>query len=255
MIQGQIDLRSISRQLAWLASDFGEENKDGIIRWGVATARRLAIDTQAFGEGTGPRAVQENAIMKDAHKAVIVVNGSQAQRKLMKHRLTFLRIGGQGVTFSASQNITTAAGVNAFLDSNRGGRGNRVRAVPVANRILTTQKVFRSAMIVRKRRAGKAKGAWIGAGKALARFAKRGKRINIGKNFLSYAHKFSSGGSATFRPSMWSPVGTISSHVPQAGDRYVIPSADLAQAAQHSAHKVIAEYTEMMNRRRNRRRR
>jgi hypothetical protein len=252
MIELSIDQRALTAQIVHMTSLFGDANQTGVARWGVATARRLAVETQAFGSGQEARISQEKAIFKDAHKNIMIVRGDLA-RRVMKKKLPFFMHGGQRIMIQPYQNVTTAAGVNLFLDASRGGRKQHVIEKPATSWIVTTDAVFKSAMKARIKRAGKAKGGWIGAGKQIGEAFPRSKRITIGKNFLSYAHKHSNLGSATATASTWEPVGILNNHARHAGNSNVIKSGAMQSAVHDGGVMMIREYERRLQGRLNRR--
>jgi hypothetical protein len=226
-----------------MAKDFGESNEAAIARWGVATCRDLVQRTQAWGDGTAAKKKQENAILKDANRAVYSISrNNKLVRRIKQRSLTGLVIDGELALFTPSRNLTTPQEVNDFIDLNRTTRKGRVPRLNSQSKGITPATVFNQALKIRKKRSGIAKGGWIGAGIAIGKKQRKGSRITIGKNFANYAHKFQSGGTASMTRSVWNPVGKITNNVAYVSTEHVLKASDSRKAINEGGKLTIKWY-------------
>ena len=262
MISADIDLKELERDLLKMAADFGEANETGIARWGVAVARRLIGSTQPVADakdnpsGKTSRQKQEGAMKTDYHRVCIVLNDPQFTRRIMRKQLTGIKLKGIDWKFSPQQNITTPQGLNDWLELNRSGpRARPPKAgLPNGRMCVTTERVMKAALRIRKIRAGKAKGGWIGAGIGIARFQRMGSRITIGKNVANYAHKHSRGGLGTVNRSTWTPEGTLKNMFGHVSNEQVLKKSDIDKAIIDAGRNTITWYEKAMQGRLNKRR-
>ena len=267
MISADVDLKELERDLLKVAADFGEANETGIARWGVAVARRLIVNTQAWedkkpsgeegnGSGKTSRQKQEGAMKTDFYRVCIILGEAQFTRRIMRKQLTGITLKGINWKFSPQQNITTPQGLNDWLELNRTSRNARPpkRGLPNGVMCVTTKKVMKDALKIRKIRAGKAKGGWIGAGIGIGKFQRTGSRITIGKNVANYAHKHSRGGSGTVNRSTWTPEGTMINAFRHASSERVLKKSDIDKAIIDAGRNTITWYEKNMQGRLNKRR-
>jgi len=254
MISSQINERELARQINRLAADFGENNEAAIARWGVATCRRLIIANQSWGDGKDAKKKQENAILKDANRAVYSISRNNSiVRKIKQRSLTGLVINGEQATFTPDRNLTTPEEVNAFIQSQRNTKG-RVKRLNSQSKGIAPATVFNAAVKIRQKRAGVAKGGWIGAGIEIGKKQRTGSRITIGKNVAGYAHKYKSGGNATMRRSVWQPEGAVINNVPYVSTEHVLKASDSQKAINDGGRLTIKWYERAMESRMRRRR-
>lgn len=249
MIGAHVDMKKLESDLKWMAAQFGECNETGIARWGVATCRRLAKETQVWGDGKEARIKQEKAIEKDAHRVAIVVSKPKFTKLIRAKKMTGITVNGVTYLFRPHQNITTEQHLNEWMELNRTGRDARPpkRGLPPGMMCVTTQQVYNAAMRKRKKRAGKAKGGWIGAGKGIGRFQRTGSRITIGKNVASYAHKWDMGGHASMVKAIWTPAGTMVNTYRHAGNDLVLRESQITESIADAAKNMITWYEKAMN--------
>jgi hypothetical protein len=179
MITAEVDMAKLQRSLRSAAKGFGESSKQAVIRWGVQTAREMAVETQVWGKSK-TKGKQEGAMLADAFKVLAVIDGKRF-RKSAKRR---------------KRELVTVEEINAWIDENQNPATGRTRKLPIEERKEVTEANFKKAMRARFKRAGMAKGGWLGAGQEIARAQTGQGRINIGRNFLGYAQKHSKFGSA-----------------------------------------------------------
>jgi hypothetical protein len=247
MIKGEVDLYELERSLKKTADAFGDSNQTAIARWGVATCRRLVKETQAWGDNSKAKKKQENAILKDANRAIYAVSKPIVVKHLQSGKMSGLVINGELIIFRPNQLLKTAQDVNDWIDMHRTSRKGRVPNMNNNLKGIAAESTLRAALRERNKRAGKAKGAWIGAAQDIAKGQKEGSRITIGKNVASYAHKFSGGGSARITKSSWSPVGILTNNVPYVSNPHVLKKSAMQEALQDGAEKTLKWYKKAMN--------
>jgi hypothetical protein len=256
VITAAVDLKELERDLVKTAAMFGEANETGIARWGVAICRRLVTETQVWGDGKAARLKHEGAMIRDARRVAIVVKYPEYTVRVESKRLTGLRIKGKIWKFRPEQNLTTAQGLNDWIELNRTSRTARPpkKGLPEGVICITTGKVVTQAMKQRFKRIGKAKGGWIGAGQGIGKFQKKGSRLTIGKNVASFAHKHKSGGTASMKRDTWNPEGKITNSIKHASDPHVLRQGQAEEAVIDAAKNTIAWYKNAIQGRLNRKR-
>lgn len=256
MITADVDLKELANSLAWASAQFGECNETGIARWGVATDRRLIKETQVWGDGKQAKTTHENAMIRDVKRVAIIVQDPKLVRRVMKKSLTGLSANGKQWNFTPQQNLTTARGLNDWIDLHRSKKSGRPPKAGLKPGVMciTTGKVAIASMRERFKRIGKAKGGWVGAGQAIGAHQKTGSRITIGKNVAGYAHKWKSGGSASMKRDVWSPEGTMINHVKHSNDPHVLKPGEVEKAIADAARNTIKWYKKALNGRLNRKR-
>ena len=254
MISAHVDMKELTDSLTWAAAQFGECNEAGIARWGVATCRRIIKETQVWGDGKEAKATHENAMIRDVKRVAVVVQDPKLARRVTRKNLTGLSIRGEQWKFTPQQNLTTAKGLNDWIDLHRSKKSGRPPKSGLKNgrKAVTTGKVVISAMNQRFKRIGKAKGGWIGAGQAIGAHQKKGSRITIGKNVAGYAHKWKSGGSSSMKRDVWSPEGTMVNNVKHADDPHVLRPGQAEKAVADAARNTITWYEKTLQGRLNR---
>jgi len=131
----------------------------------------LAFVTQPFGNG-GTKKKQQDAIKAGMNAVCRPVDAR-----------TFKRSSG---------GLNSPEEIDQWVDEHRGRNGHA--RLGGDRKAICRKADFNKALRARKTRAGMAKGSWIGAGQRLARRQRGAKRINIGKNFLSWTHRHANKG-------------------------------------------------------------
>lgn len=240
-------MKELERSLLKTAATFGEANETGIARWGVAVCRRLVTVTQAWGDGKDAKKKQENAMMKDANRAVFAVSKPNVVRMLQTGKMSGLIINGEFVKFDRHQLLRDAQAINDWIDLHRTDRKGRVPRLKPSLKGVCAESHLKAAMRIRYKRAGKAKGGWVGAGQEIARFQKKGSRITIGKNHASYSHKWKGGGRAVMRKDVWSPEGELINAYKHASNEHVLKKSDMDKAIADAARNTITWYEKALN--------
>jgi len=246
MITTNIDTKGLQRQIMSMAKDFGESNEAAICRWGVATCRSLVKGTQAWGDDKDAKTKQEDAIKKDANRAVYSVSKAAYVNGVARGKLSGLVINGQLVTFTPDRILKTPEEVNAFIDRKQTSKRNRVPTMKRNEKGITSSAAMTKALRIRYKNSGKAKGAWIGAGLAIGAKQRKGSRLTIGKNVAGYAHKFKSGGSAQLIASQWNPIGKITNNISYVSTDYVLKKSDAIDAINTGGRMTVKWYESAM---------
>ena len=248
MIRADIDTKTIARQLKDIAGQFGDTNEAAIARWGVSVCRDLTMRTQAWGDDTKAKQKQADAIRKDANRAVYSVTKAAYVNGVQSGKLSGLVVNGELVKFTPDRILKTPQEVVDFINLNRTNRKNRVPTMKRDMKAIASAPNVNKAIAIKLRNAGKAKGGWIGAGKAIGAKQRKGSRITIGKGVAGYAHKFSSGGTAQLIRSVWNPIGKLINKVPYVATDYVLKKSDAQEAINQGGRMALKEYEKMMER-------
>jgi len=246
MLRASIDTLGIARQLKKIAGDFGDTNEAAIARWGVSVCRDLTKRTQAWGDDAKAKQKQIDAIRKDANRAVYSVTKQTYVNGVQSGKLSGLVVNGELVTFTPDRILKTPQEVVDFIDLNRTNRKNRVPTMKRNMKAIASAPNVNKAVTIKAKRAGKAKGGWIGAGKTIGAKQRKGSRITIGKGVAGYAHKFSSGGTAQLIRSTWNPIGKLINNVPYVGTDYVLKKSDAQDAINQGGRMTIKWYESAM---------
>jgi len=221
MVHAKIDEKQLLRSLRRAGKAFGDTSAQATIRWGVMTARELAKQTQAWGEGGKPEQKQRGAIFKDALNVVTV---TESVRRL------------------SSRTLADPQAVVDWIEINRTRRGARTAKLPDSEKRFCSPAVFAGAIKIKMTHAGMAKGGWIGAGNALGRHQSGSGRISIGSGFLPYAQKHADMGSAVAARSGFSPVSQLRNKSRHSSAKTVLSDAKAKSATMWGLRKTIKWY-------------
>ena len=247
MLRASIDTISIARQLKRISGQFGDGNESAIARWGVAVCRDLVKRTQAWGNDTKAKQKQQGAIRKDVNRAVYSVTKEAYVNGVASGKLAGLVIDGELIRFTPDRILKTPEEVVDFIDLNRTNRKNRVPTMKRNMKAIASAGNVNKAIAIKLRNAGKAKGGWIGAGKAIGAKQRKGSKITIGKGIAGYAHKFASGGSATLTRSTWNPIGKLINKVPYVSTDYVLKKSDAQESINQGGRMTLKWYQNAMS--------
>jgi len=220
VIKATVDMVKLARSLKGAAKAFGDSTSQALVRWSVRTCAELAVETQVYGK-TKTRGKQEGAILWDAVNVIMV------------------RPDGERI--SQSRLLSSESEITEWINSQRGTKG-RTRPLPKESKREAHQRTFNRAMRAAYKRAGIAKGGWIGAGQQIARRQKGQDRINIGKNFLGYTHKHGSRGAARLSLIPFRPISFITNKARHVAKRYVLNPAAFRSAAMRSLRTTTTWY-------------
>lgn len=191
-----IDSRVDARKTRQWARKFGDTSNDALVRVSVIAAREAAVNTQVKGKS---KKKQVDAIIMGTRLNIVPVN-ARSFNKVAKSRRPSFKMSGRYVSLGQDQILRSASDVESFVERSRGKNG-RVQKLPPEKRAVAKQSDLTKALVQRKKRAGQAKGSWLGAGIRASRFTK-GRGEKIGKNFIAWAQKHKNLGTAKFRRRM-----------------------------------------------------
>jgi hypothetical protein len=182
----------------------------------------------------------------DISRAVFQVDNQPIINRIEKGKLSGLTIKGELVTFTPDRILKSPQAIVDFVDINRTNRKGRVPTLNRQVKGIASKPNIKKAVAMKVKRAGIAKGGWIGAGKAIGAKQRKGSRITIGKDVAQYAHKLKSGGTATMKRDTWNPIGKIINNVPYVSTDYVLKKSDAADAINEGGRFAIKEYEKAM---------
>ena len=227
MIKAEFDIPKLQRSLKSAAKNFGESSKQAVVRWGIQTAREMAVETQAWGKSK-TKGIQEGAIFADALNVFLVIDARNpvAQKRKAQRK----------------KELVTPEDINAWIEINRTRRRGRTAVLPVEEKKEVTSSNLLKALKVRNAKAGMAKGGWLGAGMDIAKAQTGQGRINIGKNFLGYAQKHKARGSSRKPMNPWKPVGILINSSSHSASKHVTRPEAYQKAIGFGLRKTIQWY-------------
>ena len=236
MITAKFDMPKLERSVKKYAKFLGETTAQAVIRWSIQACREMARETQVWGQA-GTRKKQLGSIEKGILTTVLVVESLRSVGRTY-------RATNQGKVYHvpADKVLADASAVNQWVESHRTGSHGYTRKLPVEERRVCTQQVFKAAMKQRAMSAGMAKGGWIGAGNDIAKKQKGAEKMTIGVNFLKYAQKHSGFGSSIAPQSGFFPKSKLTNKVRHSGDRHVLAGGAFEKASAFGLKKTIAWY-------------
>jgi hypothetical protein len=247
-MKGEIDMKKFERDLQKFSKQFGDTSAQAVTRWGVQVARELAKDTFARGLKKGSRGAeergisaqkqQEGAMWIDAKNVILVVDRVSRTAK-------GYNVENQGKKYyvTASKFIGDAASLKSWVEQHRRGRRRRTRKIPVESKKICTKATFKKYMQEKKRRSGIAKGAWVNAGRDLAKAQTGLNRVTISPSYLAYAQKSSKGaGKGTAAKSGFSPSATLINPIKYSGESDILSKKDIDSSIQWGLRKTLTWY-------------
>ena len=242
MISGKIDMVGLQASIKRYSHAFGETNAQAVVRWSVQTCRELAKDTESMGKTAKAKKVQKGAMIKDAYNVLIV--GRRLRRKGAGFRVSTDRS-----TFYASTDkvLQSPSQVNHWIRKHRTRKHKRTVELHPAQRKICSRAVFNKALAIRVKKAGMAKGAWLGAGMRIARKQKGQDRINIGQGYLAYAQRHAKHGKAIHPKAGFKPFAEIINKIAHSGDGYVLSSRKANSAIAWGLKNSISFYRRAIN--------
>jgi len=227
----------LEKSLKRFSKEFGETSAQAVIRWSVQVAREVTFETQPFG-AKQVRKRQYNAMLADAYKVLIVAD------KLTRSGSGWTVTTTQGKHFHATGDrfLGNATAVNLWIEKHRVGRGKRPRKLATEDKRVCTLKVLKQALTVRMKNAGIAKGGFIGAGQDIAKAQTGEGKIQIGRNFLSYAQKHSAFGSCVKPANGFSPKAKLTNRAAHTSTDYVIKASAMNKAIRFGLSKTVKWY-------------
>lgn len=186
-LTGRIDPKSFKE----FRRKFGESSKAGLLRVAVFAAREAAAMTRP--PGTGRK--QIIGAIEAGARAVCSPVKPKTFKQILKTGTTRRGRGGRFFKLPASKILKGSHEISKFIDRQRGSDGRTIE-LSLEQKAACKKTDYTKALAARKRRAGRAKGAWLGAGIAVSRI---GGGERIGKGFMKWAQKHKEEGTARFR--------------------------------------------------------
>lgn len=225
MLKVDVDMAQLARSLKSASKKLGDTNKNMVARWGVATARELALQTQPWGNG-GTRKKQVGAI-ESGMRAVVQPVDARTWKSAAK--------GGRRKVLDSPEAI------NDWVERHRGGGKGHAR-LSGDQKALCKKSDFNKALRARKVRAGMAKGAWLGAGAEIAKRQRGASRLTIGKNFLGWTRKHDHRGKADRRGVPFRPSVILRNEARHTSSSYVVKRGHMKKAVYWGGRKTLTWY-------------
>ena len=187
-LTGKIDPASFKK----FRKRFGDSSNDALLRAGVFAARDAADLTSPPGK----KRTKIVGAIKAGALAVCSPVKPGVFSKIVKSGKVRRGRGGRFVKIPSSQILAGVTQIEKWIESHRGEEG-RTKDLPLEKKGACKTTDFNKALAARNRRAGRVKGAWLGAGIEVSR---KGAGERIGKGFMKWAQKHSAEGSMRYRP-------------------------------------------------------
>lgn len=226
-IKASIDRPQLEKSLKKFAHQFGDTSAQAVIRWSVQACREMAFETQPWGKKEVKKR-QESAIYQDALNVVF------ALERLPKSKSANPR------------HIQSPVELIAWMDENR-TKGKRTRKLPAEKKKICTTKTLKAAVKDRMKRAGIAKGGFLGAGQKIAQAQTGSDKFAIGKNFFGYAQKHMAFGDATKPVVGFTPRSTIHNRAAHTSEDYVLKKSAITKAVNFGLKKTVKWYSKTLN--------
>jgi len=222
-IRATVDVAKLERSIKKYAKAFGESSAQAVTRWSVQTSRELAKYSQPF---KGGMKAHRSSMWKDALNCVIPIEGK---------------------TPKGAAALKSPLQIMEWIDSNRIRRGRRVPKLPIGQRKKCSMANLKKAITIKAKRAGLAKGGWIGAGDQIAKNQTGSNKFSIGSNFLKYAHKHSYIGTAKAPQNGFRPTAEITNQARHSSNDYVLRSNQIQKAIADGRKKCLNFYRIVVN--------
>jgi len=225
--------KKMEASLKRAAKGFGESNAQAVIRWGVSTCRELAVQTQAYG-----RSSKEQRAAIEAGMNMVVVPLTSMKRTKATVKGIWM---GKLASFPKTRLLKDEVEVNQFIERHRGLRG-RTRKLPIAQRGVCSMPIFKRARTLRNKRAGAAKGPWLGAGEAIGRYQKGSGKVTLSKSSMRFAWKHARRGTARAPRAAMTTQALLINRSKHVGDTYVLKDGAIREAIAWGGRKTATWY-------------
>jgi hypothetical protein len=212
----KVDTRQLEKTARKAAKAFGENSHDATARLGLQAARGLSGSTEAFGKSwKKTQAVQRGAIVADLGKVFRQVPA------------------GKGV-------IDDVGEAEKLYEKRRVGYDARPKVWKTKTSI--TPGAFTGLMMLKFRRAGMAKSAWIGSARHLERKQGKGFQIRFGKAYTPYLKRWESMGSGTKPKRVFSTSLILRNSVAHVAKKRVLKPGRIKTELEWAQRKTIKWY-------------
>lgn len=194
----ELDLEQLRREVIAFAERFGETSRQAVVRAAVSVAREAAVQTLPRGgdKGTATKKKIERRINRGVVLASVVLKDKKMWSRIKAQKRPRLRDKDRWTEVRPEQFVDDKNRFSEWVDKVRGGNANPSRYLQFSRKAIVWPKLVKDTQRLRRKRAGIAKGGWLGAGMEAARMQRGGDRISIGKNYMSWAQKHSKWGRA-----------------------------------------------------------
>jgi len=236
-MKATIDMPKLERSLRRYGQAFGDTSAQAVVRWSVQTCRELGFEAQVFGK-TKTKEKQIKAITTGALVVILVTETATKTAKGWKCK------NSQGTFYASNRKfLTSPASVNSWIDQNQSGSKGRTKKLAPEDRKVCTRKVFSQAIKIRSKRAGMAKGGWLGAGKDIANAQTGMDRVSIGKNYLGYAQTAGSKFGSARKPAPgFNPAAFVTNSVSHVSSPHVMKRSAYDKALGFGLKKTLTWY-------------
>eukprot|EP00112_Aurelia_sp_Birch-Aquarium-sp1_P002668 Seg12982.4 transcript_id=Seg12982.4/GoldUCD/mRNA.D3Y31 product="hypothetical protein" protein_id=Seg12982.4/GoldUCD/D3Y31 len=232
-----MDMMSLRRQIKRAVKDYGDSQKQGVKRWGVFTARELAIYTQAFGKRA---ATQKIAMMRDGRNVILTHQGGTKKTARGNYKVTF---NGKSSYIKPDNYLNTVDEIIAWIESQRTGGRRRTRRLPIHERKVCKESLFKRAINQKhKAKSGMAKDGFIDAGDSISRGQRGRKPERIGQGFLKWARKDATLGSSVERGRLMKRYAKLINKIGYTRKSYVLKKSDTKKAVRQGGVKMLKWY-------------
>jgi len=236
-----IDLNALDRKLKATAKEFGDSQEQSTYRWGVFTAREVALRTQSFGRSAK---AQKGAMIKDASNVLFSHEGAaKGSGKSLSAKFQ-----GKEQKFSRSRYLETVEQVIAWIDQNRTLAYKRTKKLSPENKKVCSDKVFKAAINKKhKESSGMAKDSFADAGDDISRKQKGSNRETIGASFIKWTRKAEKlGYSKSKRSILGKNESELVSMVNYTKTTHVLKKSDIKTSVIIGARKMITFYKKVI---------
>jgi len=236
-----IDLNALQRKLNATAKEFGDTQEQSTYRWGVFTAREVALQTQVFGRSGK---LQKMAMTKDASNVLFSHEGAAKG----KGKSLTAKFQGKEQNFSRTRYFETVEQVIAWIDQNRTLAYKRTKKLAPENKKVCSDKVFKAAINKKyKESAGLAKDSFADAGDDIGRRQKGSDRASIGASFLKWARKPTNLGTSKSKSRGGKNESELVSMVDYTKTTNVLDKGDIKKSVIIGARKMITYYKKIIS--------
>lgn len=222
----------------------GETSEQATVRYGVATARNLAQFTEPKKSSVKSRKLSAITTML----RVCTPRPTRLINRLKSGKEQRARFGRLWFNVDPSRIVDSANELWNIIENHREGKDGNTRYLAPQNKYFCKDSDFNK--VVRKRALlwGAAKGAWIGAGKAVSRFQSGLSRIDIGRNFISWAHKHTDKGTGSVTGKGHKTVITLTNKTAGGASERGLSKSDTDLALSVARRSVLKYYAAEMRR-------
>lgn len=236
-LTASIDLASLQRQIKRAYKDYGDSQKQAVKRWGVFTARELALQTQAHGRKA---ATQKGAMIKDGRNVIMTHKGRV--RKTPKG-VTYTDSTGKLRSISASKYLNTENEIVRWIERHRTSSRKRTRKLHPSEKAVCTEAKFLRAINQKHRKlSGMAKDGFLDAGEDISRGQRGQRKERIGESYIKWARKPKRLGRAIERGRVMKHSARLENLVSYTKDEYVLKKSNSKRAVRWGAHKMLKWY-------------